>query len=356
MIKVGIIGCGKVADQHAEAIGRIPGGRIAAACDSEPLMAKQFHERFGAKSYFCDLDKFLDALDGGIVHITTPPQSHFALGKRCLEAGCHVYMEKPFALDAQEAQELLELAQAKGKKITVNHNYQFNHVARDMRRLIHDGYLGGKPIHMDSYYCYNLADAGYARAVLGDKEHWVRKLPGKLLQNIINHGIARLVEHLSTENPKVMAYGFTSANLRNLKEGEIVDELRVIIAEVDGPSGYFTFSSQIMPSLHQFYVYGPKNSLFIDENQQILIKHRGRAYKSYLNQFIPPLEYARQYFRNFSHNAGKFLRRDFHQNAGLQHLISLFHRCVEEDSVPPIPYREILLTTKLLDDIFAQLK
>lgn len=355
MIKVGILGCGKVADQHAEAIQRIPGCEIVAACDSEILMAKQLHERFKVKQYFSDITKFLDAVSPGIVHITTPPQLHFQLGKLCIKAGCHVYMEKPFTLDAKEARELIQLAVEKKLKITVNHNYQFNHVARDMRCLIQNGYLGGKPVHMDSYYCYNLGDEGYAKALLGDKEHWVRKLPGKLLHNIINHGVARIVEYLSTENPTVIAHGFTSPLLKSINESEIIDEIRVIIADKEGSTGYFTFSSQILPILHQFYIYGPKNSLFLDENQQILVKHSGLKFKSYLNHFIPPLEYSGQYFSNFTHNVKKFMKRDFHMNAGLGYLIHSFYRSVADDVTLPISYREILLTTKIMDDIFDQL-
>ena len=49
---------------------------------------------------------------------------------------------------------------------------------------------------MESYYCYDLTDPGYARALLGDKQHWVRQLPGQLLHNIISHGIARIAEFL----------------------------------------------------------------------------------------------------------------------------------------------------------------
>ena len=47
---------------------------------------------------------------------------------------------------------------------------------------------------MESYYCYDLSEPGYATALLGDQQHWVRRLPGKLLHNIISHGVARIAE------------------------------------------------------------------------------------------------------------------------------------------------------------------
>ncbi len=145
-----------------------------------------------------------------MVHITTPPESHFDIARCCLEQGCHVYVEKPFTLDAEQAQRLIALAKEKGLKLTVGHNYQFSHAARRMRALIESGYLGGPPVHMESYYGYDLGDASYARALLGDSHHWVRRLPGQLLQNVISHGIARIAEFLSCDDPRVIAYGSVS--------------------------------------------------------------------------------------------------------------------------------------------------
>ena len=54
---------------------------------------------------------------------------------------------------------------------------------------------------MESYYCYEMAATGYSGALLDDKGHWVRKLPGKLLHNIISHGVARIAEFLTSESP-----------------------------------------------------------------------------------------------------------------------------------------------------------
>src|SRR5512140_2728821 len=104
MIKVGIIGCGKMADQHAFQIQRIPETQIVGVCDAEPLMAKQMAERFHVARYFGDAREMLDAVKPDVVHITTPPQSHFPLGQMCLEAGSNVYVEKPFTLNASDAE------------------------------------------------------------------------------------------------------------------------------------------------------------------------------------------------------------------------------------------------------------
>src|SRR5688572_12588724 len=104
-LNVGIIGCGKIADVHAEQIRHTPGCHLVAVCDREPLMALQLAERFGVDRTFVDSDDLLTQMKPDVVHITTPPQSHHAIARRCLEAGSHVYVEKPFTLDAREAED-----------------------------------------------------------------------------------------------------------------------------------------------------------------------------------------------------------------------------------------------------------
>src|SRR5262249_42950807 len=153
MLKVAIIGCGKIADSHALQIQRISGCRIVAVCDREPLMAQQLFERFPVDRYYTDARQMLQEAKPDVVHITTPPQSHFSRATMCLENGCHVYVEKPFTVNEAEAQSLIDLAERKGLKITAGHDDQFRHAARRMRTLIASGYLGGRPVHMESYYC-----------------------------------------------------------------------------------------------------------------------------------------------------------------------------------------------------------
>jgi predicted dehydrogenase len=355
MLKVAIVGCGKIADAHALQLQRIENCEIVGVCDREPLMARQLYERFPVKKCFTDLTQLLSEAKPDVVHITTPPESHFSIAKLCLEWGSHVYVEKPFTIYEHEARKLIDLANEKGLKITAGHDDQFSHVARRMRSLVQSGYLGDWPVHMDSYFCYKIGRSGYAGALLGDPNHWVRRLPGKLLQNIISHGVARIAEFLRSDSPEVIAHGFVSPLLGSMGESEIIDELRVIISEQEGTTAYFTFSSQMRPDIHEFRIYGNKNGLIVDQDTETLIKLRGDGYKSYLQMFAPPVIMARQHLGNLKVNLGKFLARDFHMKSGMKYLIEAFYRSIVEDTAVPIPYREILLTAKIMDAIFVQL-
>ncbi len=354
MLRVAIIGCGKIADAHAAEIQRIDGSKIVAVCDSEPLMAMQLADRFEVPHQFGNAHSLLEEVKPDVVHITTPPESHLSLAMECIEAGANVYVEKPFTLNFADAGLLLQAATRKGVKVTVGHDDQFRHVARRMRDVVATGYLG-TPVHMEGFYCYNLDDPVYAKALLGDNKHWVRRLPGKLLHNLISHGVARIAEFLTGDAQEVIAHGFVSPFLRSIGETDIIDELRVIVNQGDELTAYFTFSSQMRPSMREFRIYGTKNGLFMDPDHETLIKLPGSRFKSYAETFIPPLQFARQYWSNVRTNFRTFLRSDLHMKAGMKFLIESFYRSITDGTPVPIPYREILLTAKLMDSIFAQL-
>jgi predicted dehydrogenase len=354
-LRVALIGCGKIADQHVHAIRRIANCEIVAVCDRELLMAQQLAERFGIKQCFSDVGELLRTAAPEVVHITTPPQSHFALAKQCLSSGCHVYVEKPFALTADESGELLELAGALNLKVTAGHNLQFTLESQRMRELVRAGYLGGRPVHLESHFTYDLGDTSYAAAMIASQTHWVRQLPGRLFHNIVSHGIAALAEFLDDEVEELTATASQSERLRRLGVNNVLDELRVFIRDASGTTAFFCFSTQIKPGLNQLRICGPVNSIIVDHVTGSLIRNKGRAYKSYLTYFLPPLIKASEQLRNSTRNIADFLRRRLYQDSGMKELIERFYSSIRLNTPPPIPYREIILTARIMDEIFAQI-
>jgi predicted dehydrogenase len=354
MLRVAIVGCGKIADQHVQAIQRISDCVIVGLCDRELLMAKQLGERFEVNACFSDLQELLETTGPDVIHITTPPQSHYALARECLEAGKHVYLEKPFTVTAEEAESLIQLADRKNVKITAGHNLQFTLEMLEMRRLADKGFLGGKPVHLESHFSYDLGDRRYVGALLGNRQHWVRQLPGQLLQNIISHGIARLAEFLDDEIVEINAMAAQSPRLQDLGGEGILDELRVVIRDKNGTTALFCFSTQIK-GLNQLRIYGPAGSITVDINTGSLIRNTNRSCKSYLTYFVPPLTTAREHLRNARVNMVNFLRRRLYQDFGMKELIERFYDSIRLGVPVPIPYREIILTARIMDEIFAQI-
>jgi predicted dehydrogenase len=355
MLRIAIIGCGKIADQHVQAISRVPDCRIESLCDRELLMARQLGERIGVSHCFSDVGELLKTTSPDVVHITTPPQSHYLLARQCLESGSHVYLEKPFTVTAGEAKILLETAETRGLRITAGHNYQFTPEMLEMRLLKEKGFLGGKPVHVESYYSYDLGDASYVGPLLGNRQHWVRQLPGQLLHNVVSHGIARLAEFLDDDLIEINAGAHQSRRLRNLGGEEVLDELRVLIRDKTGTTAFFCFSTQIRPGLSEFRVCGPRNSMVVDQVTGSLIRHRARSYKSYLTFFLPPFVNAIEQLRNGGRNLLNFASRKLYQDSGMTELTYRFYQSIRAGAPLPIPHREILLTARIMDEIFSQI-
>ena len=353
MLRVAIVGCGKVADQHVQAIRRIGNCAIVSVCDLELLMARQLAERFHVPESYSDLNEMLRASRPDVVHITTPPQSHFSLAKQCLEFGSHVYLEKPFAVTTAQTEELIQFADSRGRKMTVGHNYQFTLEMLEMRRLVKQGVLGGKPIHLESYWSYDLGDSNYVGPILGNRSHWVRQLPGQLFHNIISHGIAKLAEFLDDELSELVAIAHQSPGLAQLGVEGVLDELRVIIRDASGTTAFFSFSTGIK-STNQLRIYGPANSLVADIITGSLVRKSSRSYKSYLTYVIPSLNGALEHLRNARLNVSDFVRRRLYQDFGMKELIERFYKSIAGQGSLPIPYREIILTARMMDEIYAQ--
>jgi len=353
MIRVAIVGCGKVADQHVAAIQRVPNCRIVALCDQELLMAKQLGQRCDVSQCFSEVQEMLQNATPQVVHITTPPQSHFQLARQCLEFGSHVYIEKPFTVTAAEAEGLIQSAEQRGLKVTVGHNYQFTLEMMEMRRLVKDGFLGGPPAHLESYWSYDLGDVSYVGPMVSNPDHWVRQLPGQLFHNLISHGLAKIVEFLDDDVSEIVATAHQSSQLRQLRAKEVLDELRVLIRDKNGTTAFFCFSTQIK-GVNQLRIFGPSGSITADIITGTAVRRRSRAYKSYLTYFIPPLNDAREYFRNAAASASNFVRKRLYQDFGMQELIERFYRSIQGEIAVPIPHREIILVARLMDRIFEQ--
>ena len=94
------------------------------------------------------------------------------------------------------------------------------------------------------------------------------------------------------------------------------------------------------PAVHQFRLYGPENSLVVDDDYQVLLKMPGKNYLSYLRYLQSLVDFGGQYARNAGLNIRQFARRQFHlpYDSGMKTLLEAFYACVAEDTAPPFPY------------------
>ena len=141
MIRVALVGLGKMGLSHLSIVNTHPDVELVAVCDSAAYILDVLGKHAGIKGY-ADYAKLLDEQRPDAVLIATPPRSHSAMAQAALERNIHVYCEKPFCLDAAESLRLAELAERKGLVNQVGYHYRFVATFQEMKHLIDAGVLG----------------------------------------------------------------------------------------------------------------------------------------------------------------------------------------------------------------------
>ena len=143
MVKVGIIGCGRIASlSHLGLLSRMPQVQVVAIADADEGRRETAQGEVPAASAYRDYRSLLDRQDVAAVIVCLPPALHAPCAIDAFEAGKHVYLEKPIALDLVEAHAVLEAWQASGKIGMIGFNFRYNDLYRDMREQIRRKALG----------------------------------------------------------------------------------------------------------------------------------------------------------------------------------------------------------------------
>ena len=122
-LKIGVLGAGHLGKIHLRLLQESSAYELVGFFDSQPQIAAKISREFGYRS-FSEVDSLLDEVD--VIDIVTPTISHFELGKKALEKGLHIFLEKPITATVEEANELVSLAKAKGLLGMVGQVERFN--------------------------------------------------------------------------------------------------------------------------------------------------------------------------------------------------------------------------------------
>jgi len=140
MIRVGLIGFGLAGQAfHAPVILGAPGMELACILERHSSRAK---ERYPQVRVARTLEEMLSDKTIGLCVVATPNDSHFSYTKACLEAGRDVVVDKPFTPTLAEAQELVQLAAARGRLLTVYQDRRWDGVFQTVKKLVASGELG----------------------------------------------------------------------------------------------------------------------------------------------------------------------------------------------------------------------
>lgn len=296
-LKVGIIGVGFVGEAHIEALRRLSSIdiEIKAAAASSLESSKKAAEKLKVPNYYADYQKMLAEEDLDIIHNCTPNYLHFPINKAFMEAGVHVFSEKPLVLNSREADELLEILESRDIYAGVNFNYRHYPLVKEMKqkvknelgRLFHlrGSYLQDWMLFEDDYsWRVDPKQGGKSRAVADIGSHFC-----DLLQYLTDKKIKRLtaktkIVHPERQKPAAEIKTFAQAGEdKKYEQVEVKTEdyASVLFEMEDGTAGNFTVSQVDAGHKNDLFIEisGSKKSLsWSQENaNQLFIGHRDQA-------------------------------------------------------------------------------
>jgi predicted dehydrogenase len=146
MIRIGVIGYGYWGPNIVRNLRGLPGCQVDGVCDKDQAALARVKQAHPGLPVTTDPTQLLTSPEIDAIAVITPVWTHFDLAKTALENGKHVFVEKPFTSNSQQAEELIELAAQKKLHIMVDHTFIFTGAVRKIRQLIEEGALG------DLYY------------------------------------------------------------------------------------------------------------------------------------------------------------------------------------------------------------
>jgi predicted dehydrogenase/nucleoside-diphosphate-sugar epimerase len=186
--RAAIVGTGYIAEFHARAIRTLPDVELVSVCDASLRRARSFAAEWAVPTAFDSLESMLAGQRIDVVHVLTPPDQHYYLAKSSLHAGANVFLEKPMCTSIREADELLEIADARALLVGVNHNFLFSGAYQILREAIRSGTLG-----LIDYISFNyLYELGPIR--LGPFSSWMLQAPENVLLEVGPHLVSALLE------------------------------------------------------------------------------------------------------------------------------------------------------------------
>src|ERR1700674_2273607 len=148
-LRVGLVGAGYISEFHASAVQRVPNARLVGVTDFVTSRAASLAARFNLPNVFPTMEAMInEGVD--VIHVLTPPETHAQLAIAALKNGCHVLVEKPLAMNAEEVDCISAAAAAGLKSVCVNHSLLYDRFVSKALRLVRSGAIG-VPLSFDYF-------------------------------------------------------------------------------------------------------------------------------------------------------------------------------------------------------------
>jgi len=346
-MKIGIVGCGLNSDYHINFARSYPGVEIAGVVDRDERKAKDCAEKYNIQGVFSSIKELVERSKPDVIHIVTPPKTHYALVREAIEFKCHVLVEKPMALGLEEARNLYDLAERHAVKLCTMHNHLFDPCMAGVRERVKRGEFG-KIINVESYYGLNTQIPAFREYPAPNVLPWLYTMPGGVYHDFMAHPLYVMLDY--TGKPidiKVMHKTFGT-----LPHG-IPDELRILI-KGEKAFGTLTFSFAAKPPLHFIRIYGTGMMAEVDFNTMVNIIHPVSSLPKAAQKATYNLSESWQLFKATTANVINFMRGKLKPYQGMKILIHGFYDHVQGQGEIPVSREQALIVIETMDEIWRQ--
>lgn len=205
VLNFALVGCGRIASRHADAIWARGDARLMAVCDVSEQRAERMASQYGCEAY-SDLERLLARPELDVVCVCTPSGLHASQGLQAARAGKHVIVEKPMALTLEDADELKNACRENGVKLAVVLQNRYNAPMKRLREAADAGKLGRLLLATVTVRWYRPQEY-YS----GDNWHGTWAMDGGALMNQAIHHIDAL-QWMMGDAESVFAYTGTLAH------------------------------------------------------------------------------------------------------------------------------------------------
>jgi len=343
MFKVALVGTGFIATQKHLPAWKKNGrsAKVVALCDVDAKRGEQIARQFHVPTSYPDLHSLLDVEKPDVVDICTPPQTHAGVALEALEAGAHVLIEKPMAVNKEECDTIIGAAARTGRKICVAHSDLFYPAFIKARKWVSEGRIGefrGMRIFFSTPVDY----------ITSNPNHWAHRLPGGIIGETGPHVIYLTLAFIpSICEVRVHAKKLLPEFLWSPYEDYRLD----LIGERAVSSVTLTYATKHWVA--EVDLWGSEGLIKVDlESQSLVLHRRGRLTHSVVASSA--LGAASQTVKSVAGTAAKVLAGRYENTHAL--LIRLFLESLRNAAEPPVSAQEGREAVRVMDLIVGRLR